>query len=131
MNKFGKLLGYDPEKKQTSVKTEIIAGIVTFLAMAYILTLNPSLITNDWAREGVLWPSVFIATALGAFVGTLLMAFLATLPLAQAPGLGLNSRVGGLLGGSLGFACSFGNAMLLVLISGILFLLLSHRTDDY
>jgi len=128
MNKFCKLLGFDPEKKKTSVKTEIIAGIVTFLAMAYILTLNPSLITNDWTRTGVLWPSVFIATAIGAFVGTILMAFLAKLPLAQAPGLGLNSMVGGLLGGSLGFACSFGNAMLLVLISGVLFLLLSVIT---
>ncbi len=128
MNKFCTLLGFDPEKKKTSVKTEIIAGIVTFLAMAYILTLNPSLITNDWARTGVLWPSVFIATALGAFIGTLLMAILAKLPLAQAPGLGLNSMVGGLLGGSLGFACSFGNAMLLVLISGVLFLLLSVIT---
>ncbi len=128
MNKFCTLLGFDPEKKKTSVKTEIVAGIVTFLAMAYILTLNPSLITNDWTRSGVLWPSVFIATALGAFVGTILMAFLAKLPLAQAPGLGLNSMVGGLLGGSLGFACSFGNAMLLVLISGVLFLLLSIIT---
>ncbi len=128
MNKFCTLLGFDPEKKKTSVKTEIIAGIVTFLAMAYILTLNPSLITNDWGRTGVLWPSVFIATAIGAFVGTILMAFLAKLPLAQAPGLGLNSMIGGLLGGSLGFACSFGNAMLLVLISGVLFLLLSIIT---
>ncbi len=113
-------------EKGSTVRTEIIAGIVTFLAMAYILTLNPSLITGDWARQGALWPSVFIATALGAIVGTLLMAFLAKMPLAQAPGLGLNSMVGGLIGGTMGLAvCSFGNAMLLVLISGILFLLLS------
>ena len=55
----------------SSLRVEIVAGIVTFLAMSYILTLNPSLITNDWAQSGPLWASVFIATALGAIVGTL------------------------------------------------------------
>ncbi len=111
----------------SSIRVEIIAGIVTFLAMAYILTLNPSLITGDFSQSSNLWASVFIATALGAITGTMLMAFLAKMPLAQAPGLGLNSMVGALIGatGSLGFHCSFGNAMLLVLISGVLFLLLS------
>jgi len=108
----------------SSIRTEIIAGIVTFLAMAYILTLNPSLIVGF--DRPVNWNSVFIATALGAVVGTALMAFLAKMPLAQAPGLGLDAMVGGLLGGGLiGYAISFGAAMLLVLISGILFLLLS------
>ena len=108
----------------SSIRTEIIAGIVTFLAMAYILTLNPSLIVGF--DRPVNWNSVFIATALGAVVGTALMAFLAKMPLAQAPGLGLDAMVGGLIGGGLiGFSVSFGAAMLLVLISGILFLLLS------
>lgn len=124
MNKFAKLVGYDAKTRQTSVKTEIVAGVVTFLAMAYILTLNPILMLNG--TNSHLSSSVFIATALGAFIGTMLMAIYAKLPLAQAPGLGLNSLVGGLLGGGLiGFALSFGNAMLLVLISGLLFLLLS------
>jgi AGZA family xanthine/uracil permease-like MFS transporter len=92
--------------------------------MAYILTLNPSLIVGF--NRPVNWNSVFIATALGAVIGTALMAFLAKMPLAQAPGLGLDAMVGGLLGGSLiGYAISFGAAMLLVLISGVLFLLLS------
>lgn len=111
----------------SSFKVEIVAGIVTFLSMAYILTLNPSLITNDWAQAGPLWASVFIATALGAIIGTALMAFVAKMPLAQAPGLGLNSMVGALIGGTaaLGFKVSFGNAMLLVFISGVVFLLLS------
>ena len=111
----------------SSFRVEIIAGIVTFLSMSYILTLNPSLITGDWSQTGPLWASVFIATALGAIVGTALMAFVAKMPLAQAPGLGLNSMVGGLIGASmsLGFKVSFGNAMLLVFISGIIFLLLS------
>ena len=125
MNKFCKFLGFDANK-QTTVRTEIVAGIVTFLAMAYILVLNPQLILNDFTNTHPLRSSVFIATALGAFVGTLLMAIYAKLPLAQAPGLGLNSMVGGLIGGGLiGTALSFGSSMLIVLISGILFLLLS------
>lgn len=122
MKNWGDFVGYD--KSKTTVRTEIFAGIVTFLAMAYILTLNPILILGT--TEGPLYSSVFVATAIGGFLGTLLMAVYAKLPLAQAPGLGLNSMVGGLLGGSLiGFSLSFGNAMLLVLCSGVLFLLLS------
>ena len=126
MSNFAKLVGFD--KNKTTVKTEIVSGIVTFLAMAYILTLNPLLMLNMFVGDQYahLYSSVFVATALGGFLGTLLMAIYAKLPLAQAPGLGLNSMVGGLLGGSLiGFALSFGNAMFLVLLSGILFLLLS------
>ena len=124
MKKFAKALGFDPVAKKTNIRTEIVAGIVTFLAMAYILVVNPDAILseNSAAME---WSSIFLATALGAIVGTLLMAFLAKLPLAQASGMGLNYTVGAILGGSLGFAMSYGNVMLLVLISGILFLLLS------
>lgn len=122
MGKFAKLFGFD--KKVTTAKTEIMAGIVTFLAMAYILTLNPDLILGEAYPQ--LWSSVFIATALGGFIGTFLMAVLAKLPLAQAPGLGLNSMVGGLLAGTLiGVPLTFGNAMLLVLASGVIFLLMS------
>ena len=126
MKGFAKLVGFD--KKRTSAKTEITAGVVTFLAMAYILTLNPLLMLNlfnsqDYAH---LYSSVFVATALGGFLGTLLMAIYAKLPLAQAPGLGLNSMVGGLLGGSLiGCSLSFGSSMFLVLLSGLLFLAMS------
>ena len=114
-------------KSKSTIATELVAGIVTFLAMAYILTLNPSLITGDWSTSSPLWASVFIATAFGAIIGTALMAFVAKMPLAQAPGLGLDSMVGALLGavGSLGFHVSFGNAMLLVFISGIIFILCS------
>ena len=127
MNKFAKLLGYDPIEKQTSVKTEIIAGIVTFLAMAYILTVNPAQILVG--ANPAYWPSVFIATALGAIVGTLLMAFLAKMPLAQASGMGLNSMVGGLIAiwaaDTYGVQFTIGQAFMMVLISGIIFLLLS------
>ena len=115
-------------KAGSSIKTEIVAGIVTFLAMAYILVVNPSAILSEsFSWTGAVMPvsSIFLATALGAIVGTLLMAFLAKMPLGQASGMGLNYTVGAILGGSLGFGVTYGNVMLLVLISGILFLLLS------
>ena len=124
MNKFAKLLGYDPIEKQTSVKTELIAGVVTFLAMAYILTVNPNQI---FGAGSPYWASAFIATALGAIIGTLLMAFLAKMPLAQASGMGLNSMLGGIIGGWGGYGAAFtpGQAFFLVLISGLFFLALS------
>ena len=116
-------------KRGSTFKTEIVAGIVTFLAMCYILTVNP----NQFFYAGTAdprWTAVFMSTAFGAIIGTLLMAFLAKLPLAQAPGMGLNSLVGSIIGGGLGFyayqfSFSLGNAMLMVLISGLIFLLLS------
>lgn len=111
-------------KNGSSFKVEIIAGIATFLAMAYILTVNPNSIlwggTND-----VRWSSIFIATAIGAIIGTLLMAFLAKMPFAQASGMGLNSTVGSIVGGAMGLSFSLGNALLLVLISGFIFLIVS------
>ena len=130
MKKISKLLGYDPIAKQTNVRTEITAGIVTFLAMAYILTVNPDQILVGMGDEAALyWPSVFIATALGAVIGTLLMAFLAKMPLAQASGMGLNSMLGGLVASwaanTYGIRFTMGQAFMLVLISGVIFLLLS------
>ena len=130
MNKFAKLLGFDREEKQTTVKTEIVAGIVTFLAMAYILTVNPAQILVG--ANPAYWPSVFIATALGAVIGTLLMAFLAKMPLAQASGMGLNSLLGGLVaiwaGDTYGVTFTLGQAFMMVLISGVIFLLLTTIT---
>ena len=125
MNRFAKLLGYDPIAKKTSVKTELVAGTVTFFAMAYILTVNPNEIFGSTANP--YWSSAFIATALGAVIGTLLMAFLAKMPLAQASGMGLNSMLGSLIGGWAGYASAFtpGQGFFLVLISGLLFLSLS------
>ncbi len=128
--KFAKFLGYDAEKKQTSVKTEIIAGLVTFLAMAYILTVNPAQILVG--ADAAYWPSVFIATALGAIIGTLLMAFVAKMPLAQASGMGLNSLLGGIVASyaasTYGVNFTFGQAFAMVLISGLVFLALSLIT---
>ena len=123
MNKFLSLLGFDAEKKQTSIRTELIAGVVTFLSMAYILTVNPNQI---FGAGSPYWASAFIATALGAVIGTLLMAFLAKMPLAQASGMGLNSMLGGIIGGWGGYGkFTPGQAFMLVLLSGLLFLMLS------
>ena len=127
MNKFLKALGFDAKAKETSIRTELVAGIVTFLAMAYILTVNPAQILVG--ADQAYWPSVFIATALGAIIGTLLMAFLAKMPLAQASGMGLNSLLGGLVAlwaaDTYGVQFSLGQAFMLVLISGLIFLALT------
>lgn len=112
------------EENQTKVSTEIFAGLAIFLATAYILTVNPNNILINGSADPR-FSSVFIATALGAFIGSLLMAFVAKMPLAQAPGMGINALVGAIVGGSLGISYSLGNVLLLIFISGILFILLS------
>lgn len=81
---FLKILGFDPQKH--SVRTEIVAGLTTFLTMAYILAVNP-LIFGDLEGMGMPKDSVFTATALAAIVGTLIMALYAKKPYALAPGL--------------------------------------------
>ena len=120
---------FEITKRKSTFKAEIVAGIVTFLAMCYILTVNPNQFFYN-GTDNPQWSAVFMSTAFGAVIGTLLMAFLAKLPLAQAPGMGLNSLVGSIIGGGVGayaYGASFslGNAMLMILISGVLFLLLS------
>ena len=68
MKKFANLVGFDPIEKNTSVRTELVAGVVTFLAMAYILTVNPNQIVGAGSKY---WAAVFMATALGAVIGTI------------------------------------------------------------
>ena len=78
----------------TTVRTEVLAGLTTFMTMAYIIALNPNLIVGFGANApvaGPLWNGIFLATVLSAGIGTLLMAFLANKPFALAPGMGLNS----------------------------------------
>lgn len=110
-------------EKGSTIKTEILAGLTTFLAMVYILNVNPLVLVglNEYTH---LWNSVFVATALGAVVGCLLMSLLAKMPLAQAPGMGINSMVGGWIGFSAS-QLSFQNAMFLIFISGLLFIILT------
>ncbi len=123
MKRFLRAVGFDKVAKQTTIRTELIAGVVTFLTMAYILIVNPNQIFGSGSPY---WASAFFATALGAVIGTLLMAFIAKMPLAQASGMGLNSMLGGMIGGWGGYGLfTPGQAFFLVLISGLLFLALT------
>lgn len=117
---FLKVLGFDPAKH--SVKTEIVAGITTFLTMAYILAVNPDIFS---ALEGMGMPkgAVFTATALAAIVGTLVMAIYAKKPYALAPGLGLNAFFVYTVCLTMGYSWQF--ALTAVLIEGIIFIVLT------
>ena len=75
----------------TTVRTEIMAGLTTFMTMAYIIALNPNLLTNFGAEGKELWNGVFLATCIASAIGTITMAFLANKPFAMGPGMGLNS----------------------------------------
>ena len=79
-------------ENKTSVKTEIIAGLTTFMTMAYIIALNPNLLTGFGAEGGTeLWNGIFLATCIASAIGMFVMAFVANKPFAMAPGMGLNS----------------------------------------
>ncbi len=103
----------------SSVSREIIGGVTTFLAMAYILAVNPGILSES----GMNWGSVFTATAVSAAIATLVMAFLANLPVALAPGLGLNAFFTYTV--VFGMGCTWQLALTAVLLEGILFIILS------
>lgn len=105
-------------KSGSSYKTEIVAGLTTFMAMVYILMVNANCFSG-----AVSYNAAYIATAIGAIVGTMLMAFLAKMPLAQAPGLGINYTVAALVADYAGL--SFANALIFVLLDGLLFVVLT------
>ena len=107
------------KKNNTSVKTEVIAGITTFMTMAYILAVNPSILSATGMDSG----AVFTATALAAFIGTLLMAIFANYPFALAPGMGLNAYFAYTV--VLGMGYSWEYALTAVFAEGIIFILLS------
>ena len=113
-----KLFGFDPTK--TTVKTEIIAGITTFLTMSYILAVNPSLFSQ---LDGMPGGAVFTSTALAAIVGCLAMAFVGKLPFGLAPGMGLNAFF--VYSVCLGMGYSWQFALTAVLIEGLIFILLT------
>lgn len=115
---------FNIKERNSTIKTELFAGLTTFLSMAYILVVNPNNILINGTSDPR-FSSVFIATAIGAFIGTMFMALLAKMPLAQAPGMGLNALVGSIIGGAMGYSYSYGNAMTLIFLSGLLFLFLS------
>ena len=116
----------------TSAKTEIIAGLTTFMTMAYIIALNPNLLTGFGANgaEDNLWTAVFLATCIASAIGTFVMAFAANKPFAMAPGMGLNSFYATLCAQIVGmttltYTQSFQACLCIILIEGIIFIVLS------
>ena len=107
------------KENNTNVKTEITAGITTFMTMAYILAVNPSILGD----AGMDSTAVLLATCLASFVGTVCMAFMANLPFALSAGMGLNAFFAYTV--VLGFGYSWQTALLAVLIEGIIFIILS------
>ena len=112
-----KLVGFDP--KTMKLRTEVMAGITSFLAMAYILAVNPSILALTGMDQGAL----FTTTALAAIIGTLMMAFHAKMPFALAPGMGLNAFFAYTVCLLMGNTWQF--ALTAVLIEGIIFIILT------
>lgn len=111
-------------KAKSTFRAEIVGGLVTFMAMVYILMVNGNMFSNDVGGAlGVSYGAIYIATALSAIVGTMLMSLLARLPMAQASGMGLNAFFVFTI--CLGFGLSYANALVLVLIDGVVFILLT------
>ena len=113
----------------TNVKTEVLAGLTTFMTMAYIIALNPNILTN-WAVGTPLWNAVFLATCIASGIGTIVLAILANKPFAMAPGMGLNAffaicvaNIASVL--SISYLEGFQAALCIILIEGIIFLALS------
>lgn len=114
MEKFFKI-----KERGSTVRTEIIGGLTTFFAMAYIMFVNPNVLSN----AGIPKTGVFFATCVAAAIGTLLTALLANVPFAQAPGMGLNAFFTYTV--CLGMGYSWQQALAIVLISGVLFFIIS------
>ncbi len=113
----------------TTVRTEIIAGLTTFMTMAYIIALNPNLLTG-FATGTPLWNGVFLATCISSAIGMFVMAFLANKPFAMAPGMGLNSFFAVVVGNivamtGLSYENAFQAGLCIILIEGVIFLILS------
>lgn len=108
------------KQRGTTVRTEILAGITTFMAMAYILFVNSGMFAN---LGTVSYEAIYIATALSACVGSILTGLIANLPLAQASGMGLNAFF--VFTMCFGFGFSYQNALVMVLLDGIVFTILT------
>lgn len=124
MNDFFKL-----QENKTTIKTEILAGLTTFMTMAYIIALNPNLLTG-FAVGTPLWNGVFLATCLASAIGSMCMAFLANKPFAMAPGMGLNSFFAVIVGNIAAltgteYTNAFQAGLVIILVEGIVFLCLS------
>lgn len=116
-------------QRGSSFRTELLAGLTTFVTMAYILILNPQILADPYVIMGQtelaaqISNGVFIGTCIGAFIGTLLCALYAKVPFAQAPGMGLNAFFAYTVVLAMGY--SYGQALCIVFISGVLFILIT------
>ena len=121
-------------ENKTSVKTELVAGLTTFMTMAYIIALNPNLLTTfKFGVDGsenldALWNGIFMATCIASAIGMFCMAFMANKPFAMAPGMGLNSFFAVVVGNIVGitgmsYVASFQAALIIILVEGIVFLI--------
>ena len=128
LDKFFKI-----SERGSSFKTEIIAGLTTFFAMAYIVVTNPNQVIGfsfDVGGIGTIWNAVYVASILVAVIGTLLYAFFAKLPFAQACGMGLNSFffvsfiLPAILSGG-DVVDGYHQGLFIILLSGVVFLILS------
>ena len=116
-------------ENKTTVKTELVAGLTTFMTMAYIIALNPNLLT-DFDKGSPLWNGVFMATCIASCIGTAWMAFHANKPFVMAPGMGLNSFFAVVVANlaaatGMTYLESFQGALVIILVEGIVFLALS------
>ena len=117
-------------ENKTTVKTEVVAGLTTFMTMAYIIALNPNLLTGFGAAGQDLWNGVFLATCIASAIGTICMAFMANKPFVMAPGMGLNSFFAVVVGNivamtGMTYVASFQAALVIILLEGIVFVVLS------
>lgn len=118
------------KENKTTVRTEIIAGLTTFMTMAYIIALNPNLLTGFGAEGMELWNGVFMATCVASAIGMFVMAIAANKPFAMAPGMGLNSFFAVVVANivsitGMTYLQSFQAALCIILVEGIVFILLS------
>ncbi len=129
MSKFNAFLDrkFDLTNKGTNVKTEIVAGLTTFMAMVYILMVNAGMFADPFSTGvnvlGVSYGAMYIVTALSAIIGTVLIGLLSGLPLAQAPGMGLNAFFVYTM--CIGFGFTYANALVFILIDGLVFIALT------
>ena len=114
LEKFFKL-----KENNTNVKTEVIGGITTFMTMAYILAVNPQILS----ASGMDSQAILMATAIASFIGTIVMALMANYPFALAPGLGLNAYFAFTVCGQMGYSWQF--ALFAVFLEGLVFIVLS------
>lgn len=113
----------------TDVSTEVMAGVTTFMTMAYIIALNPNILTN-FDSGSALWNGVFLATCISSAIAMFFMAFLANKPFGLAPGMGMNSFFALVVGNitvmtGMTYLQSFQSALIIILLEGIIFAILS------